>query len=186
MAGQAFISSRSATFRCNLLSSMAAMQAHPPGAVQQLEIAIFIDKESSDAFQTNRPSWAKENWPDWRTEGIDPALYKEGVPFALSSPGEEQAIRKYARAAKKGNVNNEPPVMLIEGTLPADEVVGHVLRGELNIVAGRPDGPSVLFMKPVNVENYPSSSWLITMLDDKIAAAGMFAAGLRAIGEMEE
>ena len=126
----------------NLLSTMQA-------AIQQLEISIYIDKESFHAFETNRKSWANETWPDWRTDGIDPALYKEGVPFALSSPGEEMAIRKYARAARKGELKNEAPVMLMQGTLPADAVLGHVLRGELKIVADRPDGPSVFFLKPI-------------------------------------
>ena len=119
---------------------------------ESLDAYMYVDARSLRAYQTGVATWLNTNW---HNHGIDNTLFSDNVvPFAVDSPGQQVALKKYARAHRAQSVLG-PPVCLLHISLPASAALGHILRGDIKIMAsGRPE-ETVGFAKPVDQINFP-------------------------------
>ena len=85
------------------------------------------------------------------------------VPFAPQSPGEEIALKKFARAHRAGYVEG-PPAFLLTIKIPARFAVHHFLAQDIKVMDNRPE-ETVGFAKPVNQNNYPTMVLEVTAMD---------------------
>ena len=134
---------------------------------QSLKAAMYIDEQSLVAYQTNRAAWLKTNW---HNSGLDNQLFEKNiVPFALDSPGQEIALKKYARAYFAGNAEG-PPVRLLTIEIPAEEALYHIVHGDIKIMLEsqkeRPED-TVGFTKPVTSDNFPFMSSYLYLIDQQ-------------------
>ena len=96
--------------------------------------------------------------------GIDNEEYVgRVVPFAPHSPGNQIALKKYARAHKGGYVEG-PPARLMTLKIPAGFAVDHFLAQDIKVMDNRPE-ETVGFAKPVNLTSYPSMHVEVTEID---------------------
>ena len=117
-----------------------------------LDAYMYVDAQSLEAYKTGVATWLNT---EWHNNGIDNKLFSEKlVPFAMDSPGQRVALKKYARAHRARSVQG-PPVCLLHVSLPASAALGHILCGDIKIMAsGRPE-ETVGFAKPVDQINFP-------------------------------
>ena len=120
---------------------------------ESLDAYMYVDAQSLHAYQTGVATWLNT---DWHNHGIDNTLFSDDlVPFAVDSPGQEVALKKYARAHRAQSVQG-PPVCLLQVSLPASAALGHILCGDIKIMpSGRPE-KTIGFAKPVNTVNFPN------------------------------
>ena len=110
--------------------------------------------------------------------GINNKDFVGGVtPFAPESPGEEIALKKFARAHRAKYVEG-PPTYLLTIKIPANCAVQHFLRREIKVLDDRPE-ETVGFLKPVNLYNYPKMIAEVTKIDVEGAPEELLSAGYR-------
>ena len=119
---------------------------------ESLNAYMYVDARSLRAYQTGVATWLNT---DWHNHGIDNTLFSDNVvPFAVDSPGQKVALKKYARAHRAQSVQG-PPVCLLHISLPASAALGHILRGDIKIMASERPEKTVGFAKPVDKLNFP-------------------------------
>ena len=126
---------------------------------------MYIDAQSLIAYQTNVAPWLNT---DWHNSGLDNRLFQDNVvPFAVDSPGQTIALKKYARAHFAGHVDG-PPVCLLTIEIPAQEALYHIVNGDIKIMLAkeRPED-TVGFTKPVSSVNFPSMSSHLYEIDQQ-------------------
>ena len=97
------------------------------------------------------------------------------VPFAPHSPGDQIALKKYARAHRAGYVEG-PPARLLTLKIPARFAVHHFLAQDIKVMDNRPE-ETVGFARPVNATYYPSLQAEVTEIDVPGGPSDLLRAG---------
>ena len=113
---------------------------------------MVADEETLQAFSTRKvPWWDPDGKSDYRCDGIDPAVFdnRRGlasvVPMKASSPDHKVALEWFARAGRAG-----APKYIIQGSLPEESALEHILKGEIQVHA---EQQTFGFVKPMNKTN---------------------------------
>ena len=157
------------------MDSMAA--GSDPNTADYLEFEMYMDHDMATAVldEHREPVVEKEEW--WQQPGP--------IPMSLPSPGSRGALRKYCRAVLAGHAKG-PPVLLWQGRLSATRALWHLTKGNIEINAHRPDGPTVFFVSNFSPANFPGMTTTITKLDDVTVAYRMLETGTKDLEQLYE
>ena len=131
-----------------------------------LTVSMYMDKATAEKYFSSSGV------------GINNKHFSDSVvPFAPTSDREVIALKKYARAERRNNVQG-PPHLLLTIKIPARPALDHIVAREIQVLDNRPE-ETIGFARAVNVTNYPSMLPEVAYINDPIVADNLLLEGRR-------
>ena len=141
-------------------------QKRPPEPLHELRFEMFLCQSTHTAFFKGEVPWLADF--TWYCPGIHPSLFGGGtVPMKTWSPDHRVASKYFALAHKAGHADGLPKY-LITGSMAAEWITSHFVRGD---IVAQPDQDTIGFCKLMDTDNYPALKWenFVEFTDDEAA-----------------